>query len=333
MAEELDRDLIASHSLLNFLSAILQGRYVALNIVNMLQPSPATVELIAHSSQNLDQITKWRDELWQGKYILSADTAAPKSDEATKALGILDDLRTELLRDADRLIEAYSDKELAQNEEHLVVLISQFARYAYSMDNHVRGQIDFWLKNKQENEAAKLAYPLDRAEEDVRVANAMVEEYRGNPAEVAPAFVDKLRMENRFVAGVLRAQSVDIQSILFAGRTDVSFTDFGFMQLDQPGWESAGFSPLASAYWAAYDIAASEASAWKNSGVVEPLVAAKWRTFGFGPDHGPAWIAVSFPPLLAFAWAQAGFDPQTAAKYVDQGVLTPEQINLKKQDE
>jgi hypothetical protein len=320
------KDLTMSFALINFINAILQGRFTGLNVLAQFgQASQGELEKV---TKQLDQVLNWRERVLNGESLLRAEWTKPETEEARLAFAMIEELKLNLEETAKDVTTSLALPDLQTARNALVILIAAFARYTYSMDNHIRGQLDFALKCEKNDLAHSIKQQLEKAEEDVQLANNLVQEFiQGKDGkEISLALVERLRMECRFADGVFRAQAIDATSIIYSYTKDVSFADFGFMQLEEQVWQNAHLTPLQAAYWNAYAVPASEVLSWIRSGVVEPLVAAKWRTLGMGPSMAPQWMGIAFPPLLALVWAKAGYTPQQAALYVDQGVLTPDQV-------
>jgi hypothetical protein len=89
------------------------------------------------------------------------------------------------------------------------------------------------------------------------------------------------------------------------------------------GWFNMKIPAVAAGYWYAYRFTPQDCALWGSVGIRGAPLAAYWRRAGFAPEAAVQWIQQGVPPMIAVEWARAGFDAQRAVAMLQKGITDP----------
>jgi hypothetical protein len=134
---------------------------------------------------------------------------------------------------------------------------------------------------------------------------------------------ERLRLEASLVSSDMRAHVHDALILLNVYSKEFTFALAGFSAGEAQAWIDNRIPPVAAGYWHAYRFSPEDYFRWATIGVRGAPLAAYWRRAGFEPDNAAAWIEQGVPPMFAAQWAQAGFSPERAINLMRRGITDP----------
>lgn len=316
------RSQIVSHRVLNYLNAAYQGRFAYLNVLSQLEHPLFNLEEVESTKQSLKTINDWLDELWGGEILFDESRAEHQSKEAAGSLDLLRSIKKELLELASELKLIIGQHEYFSDRNNVSLLVAAYGRKAYATDNYVRGFIEFG-KVFRDSELVDIWEPqLQVVSDDIRNANELLLAVKSNQ-ELEDQYYEHIKFVCRTLPGIFRANSHDISQLLITYHGDFTYDKAGFTKPEANVWEKHEIEPIEAGYWQAHDFGVTEALEWKEQEILDPLVAAEWKTAGVPAVHAAAWLAMAFSPLMAIQWNHAGYRPDQAAVLVGKGFASP----------
>lgn len=331
MNADLSKDLLASHGLLNYLHASVQGRWAFFNVLDQVNSKLFEDREIAATRDMIERINTWLLDLYRGSPLISSSWTQPETFDAIKSIDYLKALKKEIVGIAQGTSQLLSSGSIAPKSEDEKLLVASFARYAYARDSYVRGFIEYGLVSRNEEMVRTYEQFIPNSAEDLEVARFLIQ---GEISETPPDDHNSLLIfRARTIPGVFRTHAHDMNQILAAFSGGFSFLSADFSPNEATMWNQAGIGPVAAGYWRAYDFSPSEASQWIAVGVMEAGSAVEWARLGFSLQSAFPWVQAGFPPALARKWRDAGFGPDRALPLVQQGFETPDSLPKAQEDQ
>ena len=317
--------------ILNFLNSSYQGKFAAINILSQLEHPSFSKEDLIETKKILKKIHTWTKDFKAGNYIISDQKKSEKAKSEKELIGLLKADREELNNLADSVERIRKIEQLGSALEDTTLLAAAFGRYAYSQDNFLRMIVDY-QKNLDEKNYVLFQYErqLEQAQEETKLANKFLTTLK-EPKELEQGFYEHLRFFSRLTPGAFRSRAHDINQLLCAGKTDLSYKMAGLVEEEISSWEEMGLTPIEAGYWKAYSFEAHEAMKWIKLSIIDPGTASAWNTAGFSPQVSDEWLEFMFSPLLAIQWYNADFTAEQAAILVGNGFYNPAELPNRKE--
>lgn len=330
MIQDLEQDITASHGIINYLQAGYQGIFTQYNILSRLGSQKFNPQLVNSCGELLSKIARWNSDLAKGNCLVAASWEKPQTFEASEALNLLGQLRSDLLNGAAETAACLSEASLTLASEAAKVLLANFGRFAYSREHYIRGFVDLGkLLSKQELVDQYSSY-LTTALEDVNLTHKFLEGFQQTDQQQTANMLSNLRYLCMRLPGAFRAQAHDIAQLIARFAQGPSFDAFEIPVGRATSWKDYNITPAEAGYWEAHFIGPDEAVAWAQAGLDSHDQAANWRIHGFNPHTASPWAKAGFPVQVALTWALAGFEPDKAMEFIKAGVTDPKQAQEKK---
>jgi hypothetical protein len=325
MINDSDKDLVASHGVINYLNAGYQGAFAGLNMLSRLGSSAFREGDLAQVRQALEKITAWVNDLWKGNCLFCESWTKPETFAAQKALNVLQNLRPIIGETRDTIVAILQNPDWPSNFESVKFLVAAFGQYAYSRDNYIRGFVEFAKVFNQPSMAASYGQLLAAASEEVKAAHEFLNGLKVG-SQPSQQFYDSLYFQSIRLPGVFATHMHDIAQLVAKYTEPMTFNLMGIDDISAGKWQQLGLGPEGSGYWQAHNMIPEEAATWLMAGIKEAAIASEWRLFGFDSQNAAPWYHRDFPAYIAAAWASEGFDPDKALELIEKGYKNPSMI-------
>lgn len=325
MNDTLEQDIQLTHSFLNYLSAGYQGAFASFNAFKQLGYRGFKPDSLTRIEQILSKIERWAREMYEGHPLLSLSWTTVESFDAQAAFDALTRLRAELLDVVDEVKSILRRRSAGSVPEEAMYLVAEFARFAYSRDNYIRGYLFFAEAFNRTDIATSYVPLVEQCEADVALSNDLFTKYQQQGETIDQQFADSLLAYSVDLPIIFQTQIHEMTILLSVYSKSFTYDSIGINPQEALRWQQANIAPIDSGYWRAHEIGPEEATAWQQGGVTEGAVAYSWRNEGFNPPEVLQWLELGFSPSLARAWANHNISPQNAAAFIQQGITDPGQ--------
>ena len=325
MITDSDKDLVASHGVVNYLNAGYQGAFASLNMLSRLKAKSFREDELTYIRQALEKVTGWVNDLWKGNSLFCDSWSRPETFPAQKALSVLNDLRPDLSQTRDNIIAILQNPHWPSDPESVKYLVAAFGRYVYSRDNYIRGFVEFGKVFNQPNMVAGYSELLAGASEEVKTAHEFLNNLNKSEQQ-SQQFYEALYYQAIRLPAIFATHLHDIAQLIAKYSEPLTFRSIGLDDITAGEWQQNGMGPEAAGYWIAHEIEPGEAANWLGAGLTDAAIVSEWRLLGFNPQTAPIWYHSNFPAVVAAAWASAGFNPSKALELMEKGYDHPSMI-------
>ncbi len=311
-----------SHRVINYLNALLQGKFAFQNILSQLNSAHFSLEAVKQAKAALARVSAWSDKLWDGDVLLDEARLERQSEEAQEAFDLLNALLPELSQLATQIKSILMTEGFENDKDSVALLIAAFALNAYARDNYVRGFLEFGRIFNDPDLAAHWKRHLPEVEVNIKQANELLLSLKENKNN-EPNLYKHLAFICRTLPGRFRANMHDIRQLLTAYRGEFTYERAGMEKHEARLWERHEIPPVEAGYWRAHGFSPEEALEWKRAKFIDPAIAAEWNTIGFEPAYAAKWQRGRMLPLVAYQWHMEEFSPEEAIFLSQKGFFTP----------
>lgn len=331
MNSDVTRDLLASHGLLNYLNATMQGRWAFLNVLDQLSSVNFQEAELQITRDALERLNLWIIDLYQGNPIISATWAQPETFEAIKAVDLLRAAKKEIIQLANVTKQVQGSQQLTKDSEESKLLAAGFARYAYARDAYIRGFTEYGRASNNLDLIATYEPFISSSGDEIQVARFLINGFLVPDPD--PDHHNILLFRAQSLPGIFRTHAHDMNQLLASFTGGFSFPSADFSSAEATSWNQVGLGPVAAGYWRAYEFTPVEAAAWNRIGITEAGSALEWKKQGFGTEDAGIWADRGFPPGIARKWREQQYTPERALPLVQRGFSTPDKIPPRKEEE
>lgn len=325
MAKQLTEDQTLTHSIVNLLNSGYQGMYAFANILQQFSHPAYSEDLQKNIESRLDRISGWMDDIYKGAELFSASWDSPKTFEASDALAVCNELGSDIIYTANLLRSMLSSKEPLSDPSNLVFMVATYGRIAYTKENYLRGLDELGKYSENEEVQRRIGEGLALVADEVKQTHWMINQLSSDEG-ITPRFTSELLLMSFNTVPSLYTQVHDLNQLNARFKGGLNGENLGFTKEEEKLWSEARIPPVPAGYWRAYLFGPNEAVAWTATGIEIPVNAFQWKLAGFNPDDSALWAPSNLHPQIAKFWKDAGYDPQTAADFVKQGITDPSKI-------
>lgn len=315
-------DLELSHSLINYLFAAFCGKFSWCQVLSKLQSSYFTSGDLVLTKEHLRSIEQWIADLFDGKPLIKKEWSSPETVDARSAFTLLDKLKYEFIDLAEKLDTVISAGDYSSSKDRVALLTAGFARFAYSRHAYISGFIRFAKDFKKATLEEQYNQLLPQANYDLQLSDMFVSVV-SDSSKAPIRFFQDMRDEAILLPGVFRSNVHDINQLQHLFNRPFSYSHAEITNTEAKHWQELEITALAAGYWKAYGFPPTQVSAWRQVGIVDPSLAAAFKSFEFIPQEAAMWFQAGIPPCTAKRWRTAGYDLQSALEMLNQGVLEP----------
>ncbi|RME57910.1 MAG: hypothetical protein D6780_07615 [Candidatus Dadabacteria bacterium] len=320
-------NLLASHHILNYVSAGLQGRYAFLNLLQKYKAIKESTVLQRQEKLQgyIDTIKELRKELLDGKLLVIEDPPQVVDNRGKKLIKLSKELKKFYLR----LSETLTNKAGKVTDSKTALKLSPYflavlALAAYSHENFVKENIAFFKGLELKDFIKEEEFELKQAEEEVEFVHLLIEGYEEHLEEPSEGLLLGIYLEILPMIGVLRSYSWDIDLLLEPYTGKLTYEDIPPVdEKTKEGWVAAGVPVQQAGYWCSFYFSYEDMKKWANAGITHYMLAGRWAALGFTPAEAREWLTEGFVPSIAFLWKIEDFSPKEAGQYVDDGYIAP----------
>jgi hypothetical protein len=325
MNNDLAKDRLITHAVTNYLTAAYQGQFSALNVLAQFEHPTFEEKSLALVQRNLSKVHQWTAQLFEDECLLSATWTAPETFEAQDALSMLDNLKPPLYEAASSASRILSLSSVPESSD-LVLLLALHARHVYSRDTYIRGFIDYGNKFSLPEMTRRYEVFVPELSTDVQLNQQLIAALRrcqGDRSKLPQEFFPLLFQSGVALPAFFRSHIHDVNQLLSQYRGGLSWTTAEFSQAEAELWGTAGIGVAAAGYFRAFGMGPEEAGKWREAGIFEATGAVDWKRAGFNPETAAPWLNERIPPPLAFMWGRAGYTPGETRTLLEKGVSQP----------
>jgi len=317
MDRELLEDLEASHSVLNYLYSVFQGRHAYYDILSHLRsPEFRSGELVMTKS-SLDRIQSWIDALYKETPLLSVTWETLETTDANAAFDLLAKTKVELIDLSEKVEAILSIADYSSDKSRVALMTAAFGRFAYSRNYYVNGYIEFFNTFGQPELEREYQQLVPQAEWDLQLSDSFVQIINGPERPTDELFKD-LREESLNLPGIFRASVHDINQLISSYENDFTFELAEIPAGMAAEWGHLQVPPTVAGYWHAYRFRPKEAQPWLVAGIQDPGLASAYRIFGFPFEEAVEWLELRISPRTARQFRDSGHTPEQAAQAIAQ---------------
>lgn len=314
-----------NYQVLHNLTAIFQGKYAELNILNRLRDDVELKDEIEYTQLILENLNKWSNNLAKGVLIFGNDINEVDI-EAYNACGELLQFLCKDLEDKGLVAKKLnSSQEPYRSYSEVTDLISHFACYIYTIEALLVQNKQYLLEIEKVKKTEGIDHELQEFSQLTNVLNQFIEACNSID-EQGRNFYELLIFHTRLISGFYRSFVHELKILLCGPGNYFSFSNGNFYKVEAKAWEKENFSAVEAGYWRAYEISPTEAIKFIDIGLSQPNAAASWLTAGFTPETSKPWLDVWFTPILALNWKKAEYSPREAAVFVKKGIYHPDSV-------
>ena len=318
----IDKDIRLSAEFLGFLRSSFYAQIIFESAVTRLQSTLLPSNYVDTAHKVFDKLDLWLKEIEENLPLFSLSWNTPDSFDAINAMGFVKDVKTDLLWLIPKVEEALNDPNLPNNPEGTKLLAAAVLRSAATRHSYVETMHDIFFRLKAEDLAQEAFTQIFDAKGYLQNGQALVDLFTNNPP-LTPELCDALRIEAALVPGDFRTQIHDAQILLNVYTKEFTYDLAGIPREEAQDWSDNRVPPVAAGYWHAYRFSPEYYFRWSAVGVRGAALAAYWQRAGFEPEDAIGWIQQGLLPTIAAQWARAGFPPERAVSLLQRGITDP----------
>lgn len=325
MAKQLTEDQTLTHSIVNLLNAGFQGMYAFANILQQFNHPAYSEDLQKNIESKLDRISGWMDDIYRGAELFSVSWESPKTFEASDALAITNELGADTIYTANLLRSMLSSVNPVSDPSNLIFMVAAYGRVAYIKENFLRGLDELGKYSENEEIQKRTAQSLSLVADEVKQTHWMINQLASDQG-LTPRFTSELLLMSFNTVPAMYTQVHDLNQLTAQFKGGLNGENLGFTKEEEKLWAEARIPPVPAGYWRAHLFGPNEAIAWTAAGIGLPINAFQWKLAGFTPEESAIWTSSNLHPQVAKFWKDAGYDPQTSADFVKQGITDPTKV-------
>jgi len=318
----LHKDFNLTIEFLAFLRAGLFSQVMLENAESRLKAAFLPPGYIETPHKGLDRIDSWMKELEEGLPIFSTSWTTPETFDAISAMGLLKELKRDVLWFAQGVESALMVPDLVEDRASVKLLAAGVHRSATTRLAYLETLTHAFASLKVTDRAQAAAAEIPDAQVFLKTANTIIDIFaQDTPYE--PALCEQLRVEASLVPCDMRAQARDARILLnvYAKQFDYELAEIPHAEAKP--WLDMKVPAVAAGYWHAYRFTPQDYVRWASIGIRGAPLAAYWRRARFHPEDAMEWIQKGTPPIVAMEWARAGFDAGRAVAMMQRGIVDP----------
>lgn len=324
MNKDLEKDLLKTHGIINYIHAEQQGKLTYLKTLMQLGELVNPDEMSRNQSA-ADRINGWLKLLWREEPLFSHTWTKPETFDSQKALDYMDQLVADLEMLSTKIIGVLSENKDLRDPKDAALAIAAALRLAYTRDAYMRGFIDFGKRFQKSDMVIEYSGLLPSVADEIASAHTLLNAYRQEPNQ-GEAFFSQLRYRAMALPAAFRMHVHDMLQISLPYKgLPLDYDKFGIAEDRAELWKKLGVNPVLAGYWEAHFIHPELAAAWGASGITDFNLAGRWRLHGFEAPDAKPWIDEDITPFDALLWRTAGFSAREARTNLDQGIVDPSQ--------
>ncbi len=254
--------------------------------------------------------------------LFSTTWTTPDTFDAINAMGLMRDLKRDLLWFAEIVDTALAAPNLAEDRESTRILAAGVTRSAATRLSYIETLTDAFLKLKAPDRVQQFAAELPEAKSFLQTATTIVDIF-ANDAPYSPELCERLRVEASLVPSSMRAYAHDARVLLNIYSKEFTYELAEIPPHEAQPWLDMSVPAVAAGYWFAYRFTPQDYVRWASIGIRGAPLAAYWRRARFDPEEAAQWIQQGIPPMIAIEWARAGFDAGRTVAMLQRGITDP----------
>lgn len=311
MDNTLMENLAITQSLLNFLYAGYQGKYVYLNILKQFSSKYFNHQEFVDIPRILDKLGKWAQEIWKENPIICKQGTGPFTPEAAETFEIAKKFKQELIKLSSSLRTMLSDYDYYKDAESVQYAVASLGFYSYAREHFIKGLIYYCERFKYEEGADRYRQHLISVQNGINITHYYLGKIEDASLEKDLEFYLSLWNDTFMLPFMFLVQVQDINIWLGRQRGQIEYSLFGIPDSDARKWESMSIRPDPACYWEAYGFTPEEASVWIKEGFITPGYAADWRYRHISIEDAVKLHDAGFSPREAHIRILKGFqDPE-----------------------
>jgi hypothetical protein len=320
----IDRNVVLSQRILNFLQAIYLGEDGAIMVMEDLSSPEVTPEMKARVVEVREQVMAWYDRCMKGESLFSVSWSVPETFDSQKAIGYLDQISRRITLAIDDLAQFPREPGVKVPwEQARKVLAGIMRALAFDFYYCVR-QRDYYQLTDDASGMGVLAAVEEEFKSRLlwckRQMDAMQSARKATPA------IEAFNAFGEYAECSLRAQMHELSAIKvrFGGPRASLNALYSAEELSL--WNSFGFDAQDAGPWRAFKFDPEGARKWTDAGFGGPGDAWAWKVFGFVSSEAKEWAELKISPKQAIAWRDAGLGPNDTRAFMKRGILSPDQL-------
>lgn len=318
----LHKDLHLSAEFLAFLRGGFFSQVMLENAASRLSATFLFEDYVEGAHKAFDKIDAWQKELEDGLPLLSTAWTTPDTFDAITAMGLMRDLKRDLLWFGDLVETALAVSNLVEDRESTRILAAGVTRSAAARLSYLETLSDILLKLKAPDRAQQFAAEIPEAKGFLQTANTIVDIF-SDDRPYSTELCERLRIEASLVPCSMRAYAHDARVLLNVYSKGFTYELAEIPAQAAKAWLDMKVPAVAAGYWYAYNFTPQEYSRWASVGIRGAPLAAYWRRARFDPENAVQWIQQGIPPMIAVEWARAGFDAVRTVAMLQRGITDP----------
>lgn len=318
----LHKDLHLTAEFIAFLRGGFYSQVMLEGAASRLSATFLQEDYVEGAHKAFDKIDAWMKELEDGMPLFSTAWSTPDTFEAINAMGLMRDLKRDLLWFADLVDNALGAPNLVEDREATKILAAGVLRSAATRLSYIETLSDAFLKLKAPERAQQFAAELPEAKSFLQTANTIVDLF-SDDTPYSPDLCERLRVEASLVPSSMRAYAHDARVLLHVYSKEFTYELAEIPAHAAKPWLDMNVPAVAAGYWFAYNFTPQDYVRWASVGIRGAPLAAYWRRARFDPEDAVQWIQQGIPPMIAIEWARAGFDAGRTVAMLQRGITDP----------
>ena len=318
----LHKDLHLTGEFLAFLRGGFFSQVMLESAASRLSSSFLLEDYVEGAHKAFDKIDAWLKELEDGMPLFSTSWTTPDTFDAIHAMGLMRDLKGDILWFAELVDKALATPNLAEDRESTRLLAAGVVRSAAARVSYLETLNDVFLKLKVPDRAQPFAAELPDAKGFLQTANSIVDIF-SDDRPYSPDLCERLRIEASLVPCSMRAYAHDARVLLNVYSREFTYELAEIPPQAAKAWLNMKVPAVAAGYWYAYNFTPEDYLRWASVGIRGAPLAAYWRRARFDPEDAVQWIQQGVPPMIAIEWARAGFDAGRTVAMLQRGITDP----------
>ncbi|MEN9845824.1 MAG: hypothetical protein RIS36_971 [Pseudomonadota bacterium] len=318
----LHKDLHLTAEFIAFLRGGFHSQIMVEGAASRLSANFLQEDYVEAAHNAFEKLDTWFKELEDGMPLFSTSWSTPDTFDAINAMGLMKDLKRDLLWFADLVEKALAAQNLVDDRESTKILAAGVLRSAATRLSYIETLSDAFLKLKAPERAQQFAAELPEARTFFQTANTIVDLF-SNDTPYVPALCERLRIEASLVPSSMRAYAHDARVLINIYSKEFSYELAEIPPHAAKPWLGMNVPAVAAGYWFAYNFTPQDYARWASVGIRGAPLAAYWRRAKFDPEDAVQWIQQGIPPMVAIEWARAGFDAGRTVAMLQRGITDP----------
>jgi len=318
----LHKDLHLTAEFLAFLRGGFYSQVMLESAASRLNANFLNEDYVEGAHKAFEKIDGWLKELEDGMPLFSTSWSSPDTFDAINAMGLMRDLKRDILWFADLVDTALRTPNLVEDRESTKILAAGVLRSAAARLSYIETLSETFLNLKAPDRVQQFAAEIPEAKSFLQTANTIVDLF-SNDNPYSPELCERLRVEASLVPSSMRAYAHDARVLLNIYSKEFSYELAEIPPQAAKPWLEMMVPAVAAGYWYAYNFTPQDYLRWASVGIRGAPLAAYWRRARFDPEDAVQWIQQGIPPMIAIEWARAGFDAGRTVAMLQRGITDP----------